>query len=162
MTWFLKVDDVTVKYEDFVALDSVSIEISKGDFIGLLGSNGAGKSTFINTIVGLQPMYRGSVEYNETELSNKQQPFSNIGFNPQTAVMDFYTTVKDNVILGLNLAGIFGSKADELCMQALDVLNLSDKKINWLIPYQGDSYNVFSLPELLHINQIFTFWMSRQ
>lgn len=128
MTWFLKVDDVTVKYEDFVALDSVSIEISKGDFIGLLGSNGAGKSTFINTIVGLQPMYRGSVEYNETELSNKQQPFSNIGFNPQTAVMDFYTTVKDNVILGLNLAGIFGSKADELCMQALDVLNLSDKK----------------------------------
>ena len=42
MTWFLKVDDVTVKYEDFLALDSVSIEISKGDFIGLLGSNGAG------------------------------------------------------------------------------------------------------------------------
>ena len=36
--------------------------------------------------------------------------------------------IKDNVILGLNLAGIFGSKADELCMQALDVLNLSDKK----------------------------------
>ena len=34
-------------------------------------------------------------------------------------------------------------------------LNLSDKKINWLILYQGDSYNVFSLPELLHINQIF-------
>ena len=51
MTWFLKVDDVTVKYEDFVALDSVSIEISKGDFIGLLGSNGAGKSTFINTML---------------------------------------------------------------------------------------------------------------
>lgn len=53
------------------------------------------ESQLINTIVGLQPMYRGSVEYNETELSNKQQPFSNIGFNPQTAVMDFYTTVKD-------------------------------------------------------------------
>ena len=53
MTWFLKVDDVTVKYEDFVALDSVSIEISKGDFIGLLGSNGAGKSTFIKLAYNL-------------------------------------------------------------------------------------------------------------
>lgn len=46
MTWFLKVDDVTVKYEDFVALDSVSIGKAKG-FYWFTRSNGAGKSTLL-------------------------------------------------------------------------------------------------------------------
>ena len=54
MNCFLKMNNVSVRYDDVIALKDITLQINKGDFIGLLGSNGAGKSTLINSIVGFQ------------------------------------------------------------------------------------------------------------
>ena len=128
MSYILKATDLTVNYGEKVALDHINLEIGGGEFICLLGSNGAGKSTFINAITGLQKMSHGSIIYNEDYLSNKKQPFASLGFSAQTSVMDYYTTVWDNVILGVNLAGKMGKEANELCRAALNVLGLTSKK----------------------------------
>ncbi|HEW3141704.1 TPA: ATP-binding cassette domain-containing protein [Streptococcus pneumoniae] len=47
MNCFLKMNNVSVRYDDVIALKDITLQINKGDFIGLLGSNGAGKSTLI-------------------------------------------------------------------------------------------------------------------
>ena len=124
----LKIENLTVKYGVKMALDNVSVEIEAGGFTGLLGSNGAGKSTFINAITGLQKITSGKILLNEQYLKNKKQPFCSLGFSPQTQVMDWYTTVWDNVMLGLELAGKKKEEAEILCEQALEKVSLLKEK----------------------------------
>lgn len=49
----IKLENVTKKFDGFVALDNVSLEIPKGSAYGLLGSNGAGKSTMLRLLTGV-------------------------------------------------------------------------------------------------------------
>lgn len=52
----------TITVEDVHALKNISVEIRGGEHVGLLGHNGAGKSTFLKTVAGLYPVSGGSVE----------------------------------------------------------------------------------------------------
>lgn len=127
MNEILKIDNLSVSYGSKKALQDISLTVNKGDFIGLLGSNGAGKSTLINSITGLQKNVSGSILFNTEAFNTELQPFACLGFTPQTSVMDYYTTVWDNVMLGLNLAGKRGEEAVTLCNSALEIVGLSDK-----------------------------------
>ena len=49
----LRVDDATVRFGDFCAVDSLSLEVAGGEWLGLIGPNGAGKSTLLRAVVGL-------------------------------------------------------------------------------------------------------------
>lgn len=49
----LKVKNLMVFYENALAVNDISLEVSKGEIVGILGSNSAGKSTLMNTISGL-------------------------------------------------------------------------------------------------------------
>jgi ABC-2 type transport system ATP-binding protein len=57
----LKIEGLTKKYKNVVAVDGISFSLNKGDIVGLLGPNGAGKSTTIKTIVGLLRKNGGSI-----------------------------------------------------------------------------------------------------
>ena len=59
--------DVTVQYGGVRALADVSLEVRRGEIVGLIGANGAGKSTFFNAVSGLAPV-RGSIRYKGHEL----------------------------------------------------------------------------------------------
>ncbi len=130
MTWFLKVDDVTVKYEDFVALDSVSIEISKGDFIGLLGSNGAGKSTTIRCLLGLIKPSGGQMTLFGGRYGSLTESLHHIGYMPSEAM--FYPTmkVKDVIAFAAKVRKKDCSQEAKRLSELLEVP--SDKKIEEL------------------------------
>ena len=57
----IKLENVTKKFDGFVALDNVSFEIQKGSAYGLLGSNGAGKSTMLRILTGVYKADGGTV-----------------------------------------------------------------------------------------------------
>jgi ABC-type branched-subunit amino acid transport system ATPase component/ABC-type branched-subunit amino acid transport system permease subunit len=63
--------DVTVEYGGVTALDRVSLEVRRGEIVGLIGANGAGKSTFFNAVSGLAPAW-GSLKFRGVELFGRR------------------------------------------------------------------------------------------
>jgi ABC-type branched-subunit amino acid transport system ATPase component/ABC-type branched-subunit amino acid transport system permease subunit len=63
----LRAEDVSVVYGGVRALDGVTLEVRRGEIIGLIGANGAGKSTFFNAVSGLAPT-TGSIRFRDVEL----------------------------------------------------------------------------------------------
>lgn len=59
----LKLENVTVRYGATVAVDNVSLEVREGEFVTLIGSNGAGKSTTLRAISGLEPLVSGRITF---------------------------------------------------------------------------------------------------
>ena len=62
MNTILKVDDINVYYGSIHAIKGISFEVGEGEVVTLIGANGAGKSTTLNTIAGLLRSKTGSIE----------------------------------------------------------------------------------------------------
>jgi peptide/nickel transport system ATP-binding protein len=61
MTAVLSVRDMVVAYDDFVALDQVSVDVAQGESFGIVGESGSGKSTLLRAIAGLASFEEGSL-----------------------------------------------------------------------------------------------------
>lgn len=102
MDALLKIEDLTVRYDDKVVLDKVGLEVSENDFIGITGPNGGGKTTLIKAIIGLVS-YEGRIIYGE----KLRQDSGAIGYLPQINNFDraFPISVRDVVMSGLQCGG---------------------------------------------------------
>ena len=63
MSTILKVDDINVYYGSIHAIKGISFEVNEGEIVTLIGANGAGKSTTLNTIAGLLHSKTGHIEF---------------------------------------------------------------------------------------------------
>jgi len=104
----LKTHELTKKYGDFAALDRVSLTLKQGDIYGLIGRNGAGKTTFFKCVMGLAKPTGGTVaihgEKNNLNAARRQMGFMiNPSFFP-------YLNPKENLeylcqVKGVNIKG---------------------------------------------------------
>jgi len=86
MAAILEVNDIHTYYGDAYVLQGLSLKLEQGQILGLLGRNGVGKTTLVNSIVGFNPPRRGSVVFKGEEIS-RQSSFetvrSGMGLVPQ-------------------------------------------------------------------------------
>lgn len=68
----LKIDHISVKYGNVIALENVSMEITEGETISIVGANGAGKSTLLKAVSGIVRSHAGTIKWNGNELSNTE------------------------------------------------------------------------------------------
>lgn len=81
----IKVNSLTRKYGTFTAVDNVSFNIPKGEIVGLLGHNGAGKTTIMKMITGCLEPTEGEIEVDGLEVQkNLLKVQSKIGYLPET------------------------------------------------------------------------------
>lgn len=108
------------------ALKGVDLDVPRGSIFGLLGSNGAGKSTFINILAGLVNKTEGQVSVWGFDIDrNPRQARAAIGVVPQEINVDVFFTPKEALEIQ---AGLFGvPKAERRTMEILDALGLADK-----------------------------------
>ncbi len=67
----LEVNRLTRNYDDFTAVDNVSFTIDKGEIVGLLGHNGAGKTTILKMISGYLEPDQGSIPVDDIDLAEQ-------------------------------------------------------------------------------------------
>lgn len=70
MSELLSVEHVCKSFNGLRALDDVTLRLSRGEILGLIGPNGSGKTTLINVVSGLMPATSGSVLIGEEEITN--------------------------------------------------------------------------------------------
>lgn len=112
----IRVDHIRKVYrmgqERVVALDDVSLDIYKGEFVCFLGTSGSGKSTFLNMVAGLEKPTKGEIwigkvpvhKLNEAQVTIFRQ--KNIGFIFQAYHLMSSMTALENVALPLMLRGV--------------------------------------------------------
>ncbi len=80
----INVENVTRKYGNFKAVDNVSFEISPGEIVGLLGHNGAGKTTIMKMMTGFLEPTRGNMTIDNLDIAtDRQQIQKKIGYLPE-------------------------------------------------------------------------------
>ncbi len=128
MGLLLKCEHVDFGYENQDAVIDVSLEVSTGDYICIVGENGSGKSTLMKGILGLLKPTEGKIEISE-ELKK-----AGIGYLPQqtAAQKDFPATVFEVVISGcLGKRGnrpFYSSKEKQTALSNLERLGIADLK----------------------------------
>lgn len=103
MTVLLKVEDLHIFYGSIEALKGISLEVSEGEIVAVLGANGAGKSTLLRAISGLLPIGNGNIQLRGEKL-NKVQAYEivikGISHAPEGRKVFITLTVEENLNLG--------------------------------------------------------------
>ena len=68
----LKITDLDLYYGDAQALDRVSLEVPRGEIVAIIGANGAGKSSLIRTIAGIEKPRSGKIIFHDKEIQNRE------------------------------------------------------------------------------------------
>ncbi|MDM5316394.1 phosphonate ABC transporter ATP-binding protein [Fictibacillus sp. b24] len=136
----IEFENVTVLYPGTTepALQDVNISFQRGEFVCVLGRSGAGKSTFIRCINGLQPVSKGSIKWEDkslTEMTNKE----NLEVRRKTGMIFQHfnliprMSVVQNILTGLfgykksyeNLIGLFNSTERQHALEAIQQVELT-------------------------------------
>ncbi|MGI9860665.1 ABC transporter ATP-binding protein [Moorella naiadis] len=106
MAMLLKVENIDVYYGAIHALKGISLEVEEGEIVSLIGANGAGKSTTLNTICGLLRPRNGSIIYQGRDLKGLPAPaIVQMGISqvPEGRRVFPNLTVQENLELGAYL-----------------------------------------------------------
>lgn len=111
----IAIQDLNFKFDELTILENINMVIKQGDFAGLVGPNGGGKTTLLKLILGLYKVQSGNISIFGQPIKKQRQL---IGYVPQYANFnnDFPISVQDTVLQGrLGLTTSFGgySKKDK-------------------------------------------------
>jgi ABC-2 type transport system ATP-binding protein len=132
----INVNNLTRKFGDFTAVDSISFEIEQGEIFGFLGANGAGKTTAIRMLTGLLTPSSGEAKVAGYDVyTGAEQIKKQIGYMSQKFSLYEDLTVWENIRL---YGGIYGLSRDkiraksETLLETLQMQDMRDQKIGSL------------------------------
>ena len=113
----LEVDEIHTYYGKSHILDGVSLEVGRGEVVGLLGRNGVGKSTTLKAVAGLVHPSCGEVRFEGRQITRSpahQVARLGIGYVPEDRRIFRLLTVVENLRTGLDRRGVTAAKKKEL------------------------------------------------
>jgi ABC-type multidrug transport system ATPase subunit len=119
--------DVSKHYGKNCALDNVTLNITKGSAFALLGRNGAGKTTFVKSLLGLLPLKSGSLNLNGKDVSDHLSR-QNVSYMPEKFSFFPYYTLGGLCEFYGKMKGLKGSKLSAQVDSSLTRLNLLEHK----------------------------------
>ncbi len=127
---FLKVKGVSIRYrrhEDdpgLLALDNVSMDVARGEFVSIVGPSGCGKTSLLEIIAGLRQLTAGSIEVNGRPIADAAMR-RRIGVVFQEDTLFPWRTVMGNITFALEMWGVSKHERVEKAQRMIQLMNLT-------------------------------------
>lgn len=134
----IKVDNLTKKFNDFVAVDRISFSVKKGELFGLLGPNGAGKTTTLNMLSTMLVPTSGHAEVAGFNVyKNRNQVRTSIGIVFQDPSLESKLTGKENLEFHAMMYSMPKNERKKRINEVLELVELTDKANVLVEKYSG-------------------------
>ena len=153
----IKIEDMRFCYrEGRYVLDGVDLSVAKGESVGIIGCNGAGKSTFLKILVGLLPDYEGSIRIAGCllEKRNYNEIRRSLGYVFQDSDSQlFMNTVQEDVAFGPMNYGFSEEEAREAAVKALRRTHIADLAGRHVYRLSGGEKKLVAIAGILALQQ---------
>jgi putrescine transport system ATP-binding protein len=122
---FIRIDKVTKKFSDFVAVSNVSLDIYKGELFSLLGGSGCGKTTLLRMLSGFESPTEGRVWIDGQDMTDVPPYERPVNMMFQSYALFPHMTVEKNVGYGLKHEAMTDAQRKDRVQHMLDLVQLS-------------------------------------
>ena len=122
---FIRIDKVTKKFSDFVAVSNVSLDIYKGELFSLLGGSGCGKTTLLRMLSGFESPTEGRVWIDGQDMTDVPPYERPVNMMFQSYALFPHMTVEKNVGYGLKHEAMTAAQRKDRVQHMLDLVQLS-------------------------------------
>lgn len=140
----ISVNGVSVSYSNVEAINNITLDIEEGEFVCIIGPNGGGKTTLLNTILGFLKPDKGDVKVLE---KSPKEAYSSISFVPQISSVDrcFPISVSETVMTaflkkGLHPFKFFKKEEKAKAKELLVAVGLEDKEKSQVSELSGGEF----------------------
>jgi mannopine transport system ATP-binding protein len=119
-------DSVTKEFGDYLAVNDVTLQVRRGEFLTLLGPSGSGKTTILKMIAGFEVPTSGTITLDDRDISKLSPSARGIGVVFQHYALFPHMSVLDNVAYPLKVRGERKSARIAKAREMLDLVNLAD------------------------------------
>lgn len=124
-TKFLEIKNISKKFGDVIALDNVSLSISKSELFSLLGSSGCGKSTLLRIIAGFEKPDSGSIVLDGEDITNLPPHLRPLNMMFQNYALFPHLNISQNIEFGLKEENVPKNEILERTREILNLLELT-------------------------------------
>ena len=121
----IRLDDISVRVGGF-AIDGVTLEVPAGRYGVLMGRTGCGKTTLLESVIGLKAVIRGSIVLDDIEVTHLKPSLRNVGYVPQDLALFSTMTVRDHLALALRVRKASRKVIEERVAELSATLGIED------------------------------------
>jgi ABC-2 type transport system ATP-binding protein len=152
----IEVRDLTRRFGEFTAVDSISFDVREGEVFAFLGPNGAGKSTTINMLCTLAQPSAGQVMVAGFDVAARPKAVRrNIGLVFQDQTLDDRLTAQENLRFHAVLYRVPGREVNERIARVLELVDLSDRRYDLVSEFSGGMARRLEIARaLMHVPRV--------
>src|SRR4051812_14545254 len=124
----VRIDSVTKRFDDVVAVDDLSLEIESGSFFAMLGPSGCGKTTTLRMIGGFEEPTEGTIYLGDREVSRLPSYKRDVNTVFQSYALFPHLSIFENVAFGLRRKGVAKSEIAQRVGETLELVDLTGRE----------------------------------